>query len=99
MSFVVNWTFESERTFNDNISYLIEKWDTAVLNDFFNEVDNTIAHISNNPYLFPAYKTSETIRKCVLTKQITVYYKIVDDRTIDLLTFWNSYQNPKKLKL
>ena len=32
-------------------------------------------------------------------KQITLYYLVVSTKQIDLLTFWNNFQNPEYLKL
>lgn len=34
MSVRINWTTESERTFNQNLEYLAKEWDTVVLNKF-----------------------------------------------------------------
>lgn len=39
------------------------------------------------------------IQEVPVTKQITLYYKVLERDKIELLRFWNTYQNPKKLKL
>lgn len=39
------------------------------------------------------------IKQCVVRKQITLYYKHIEPDTIELLRFWNNYQDIKKLKL
>jgi hypothetical protein len=35
----------------------------------------------------------------VCTQRAILYNRIVDDETIDLLTFWNTAQDPGKLKV
>jgi plasmid stabilization system protein ParE len=95
----INWTPEAERTFSQNLEYLAYRWGNTVLLDFINKVDNALEVIASNPEAFPLHNTTPNVHKCVVVPQITVYYRIVDDSTIDLLTFWNNYQNPDKLKL
>ena len=98
MSLKVNWTSESERTFNQNLEYLSKEWDNTVMNHFLDRVDEVIKKIQINPLLFPLHRVEEQIHKCVIHERIILYYKVTDDR-IDLLTFWNTYQNPSRLNL
>lgn len=39
------------------------------------------------------------VKKCIVCKQITLYYKHVDINKIELLRFWNNFQDKNKLKL
>lgn len=99
MTYTIIWTPKSQETFRANIEYLSKEWEPAVLNDFLDRVREIILKIQSTPLLFPLYKKNKSARRCVVTEQITLYYRIVDESTIDLITFWNVYQNPKKLKL
>lgn len=99
MSYQVQWTPESKRTFNPNIEYLIREWDTQVTHNFLDRVDEVLGLIKHNPLLFPAHRPADNIHKCIVDKRIIVYYRIVDEQNIDLLTFWNTFQNPDNLKL
>lgn len=87
----INWTPEAERTFLQNLEYLTYRWN--------NKVDDSLQVIASNPKAFPPHNSTLNIHKCVVVPQITLYYRIVNDHTIDLLTFWNNYQSPDKLKL
>jgi plasmid stabilization system protein ParE len=95
----INWTAESERTFNQNLDYLTKEWDAVVLNSFFDRVDEVLELIRSNPELYPLHRPEENVHRCVVHERIMLYYRIVDDHTIDLLTFWNTTQDPDKLKL
>ena len=99
MSYILRWTSESERTFNQNLSYLEEEWDYQVINNFLDRVEEVLKTIEVNPQLYPLHRSRDTVRKCIVNKRITLYYKVIDDQHIDLLTFWNTYQNPDKLKM
>jgi len=99
MSVRINWTAESERTFNQNLEYLAKEWDTVVLNNFLDRVEETLERIRSNPKLYPLHRPQESVHRCVIHERIILYYRIVDDQTIDLLTFWNTAQDPDKLKV
>jgi len=98
MKRLVIWLPEAEFTFNENINFLARKWNLEVINNFLDRVDEVIDNIAENPYVYPAYENDKNIRKCVVTKHISLYYKILENR-IDLLTFWNNYQNPDDFEL
>ncbi|MCE7864385.1 MAG: hypothetical protein DYG99_12665 [Bacteroidetes bacterium CHB5] len=45
MSVRLNWTSESEKTFNQNLDYLSKEWDLPVLNGFLDRVEEALEHI------------------------------------------------------
>lgn len=98
MSYAISWMPEAEKTFNENIEYLARQWTLDVINNFLDRVDEVIETIEKNPFLYPTYREYDNIRKCPVTKQITLFYRI-KDKQVDLLTFWNNYQNPESLNL
>jgi plasmid stabilization system protein ParE len=99
MSRALRWTSESRRTFNQNLKYLAEEWDNQVINNFLDRVEEVLEKIKSNPELYALHRPMDKVYKCVVHKRIILYYKIVDDGRIDLLTFWNTYQDPDKLKV
>ena len=99
MSLKVGWTEESKTTFNENIEYLSSKWDIATINDFLGRVDEVVESISQNPKLYPMYRKSDKVHKCVLNKHIILFYRVANENRIDLITFWNTHKDPEKLKL
>lgn len=99
MSRVLRWTLESRITFNQNLEYLAEEWNSQVINNFLDRVEGVLEQIKNDPELYPIYRRTDKVYKCVIHKRIILYYKIVDEKHIDLLTFWNTYQDSDKLKV
>ena len=49
------------------------------------------------PISYPPFEKFPDIRKCVLTKHISLYYKI-NNKDIEVLTLFDTRQNPDKLK-
>lgn len=99
MSYTLRWTSESARTLKQNLEYLEEEWDNKVINNFLDRVEEVLETIKDNPQLYPLHRPKDDVRKCIVHKRIILYYKIIDDQHIDLLTFWNTYQDPDKLKI
>lgn len=99
MSVRINWTSESEKTFNQNLEYLSKEWDVVVLNRFLDRVEEVIETIKANPKLYPLHRAKENVYKCVVHERIVLYYKIADEEVVDLLTFWNTYQDPSRLNV
>jgi len=99
MSYFIHWTTEAKETFRQNIAYLEMDWNNTVINRFLDRVDEAIQNISENPFLYSSYQNSPDIRKCVVNKRIILYYRILDKQNIDLITFWNTYQDPDSLEL
>jgi hypothetical protein len=67
MSLKVNWTSESERTFNQNLEYLSKEWDNTVINHFLDRVDEVIKKVQINPLLFPLHSAEEEIHNVSFT--------------------------------
>ena len=99
MSFTLRWTTESVSTLKQNLYYLEYEWDNQVINNFLDRVEEILETIKTNPLLYPLHSAKDNVRKCVVNKRIILYYKIVDEQFIDLLTFWNTYRDPGKLKI
>ena len=94
----VLWSEEAKATFNQNILYLEKEWNQSVIDNFLDKTDTSISAISKHPLLFPIVGKGNKIHKCLVVTQVSLYYKIVGDE-IHLLTFWNNYKDPEKLKL
>lgn len=95
----VVWMAEASETFKYNVDYLLVEWGDQVCSDFILRVDEVIERIRSNPNIYPLVSKNDQIHRCVIVKQITLYYRIVSPAQIDLLTFWNNFQNPESLKL
>ncbi|MES2588268.1 MAG: hypothetical protein V4622_04755 [Bacteroidota bacterium] len=90
----ISWSKTAEKDFEENIIYLLEDWSEAVVFDFTTETERILKIISKSPKTFQKHKV-RNIHRVVLTKQITLFYKVKSDR-VELLRFWNNYKNPKK---
>lgn len=93
----VIWSPSSEKDLESILDYLQNNWDYQVLQSFIEITEKLINQISINPKLFPVIFEKKKIRKCVLTKHNTLFYR--ERRThIDILRIYDARQDPSKLK-
>lgn len=65
-------------------------------NEFVEKLDSAIEIIKNQPEIFPESKKGKGLRKCVITKQTTLYYRYNSEQ-INVVTIFDTRQNPNKL--
>ena len=91
------WSPSAESDLKSVLIYLDKKWSVLVVNQFINKVDSFVNLIAEEPKLFPIINKKHNVRKCVLTKQNTLYYRENKD-SIDIIRLFDTRQDPKKLK-
>lgn len=77
------------------LEYLEINWSKRELSSFIERTQNVIEYICDRPLLY-SYSKQSNIHKCIVTKQITLFYKIKETE-IQLLVFWDNRQSPQKL--
>lgn len=94
----INWSNSAKNDYWNNIDYLLKDWTEKEAYDFIEKVDAILQIIAINPKTFQktSYKNTHFVP---VTSQITIYYRILTKNTIELVRFWNNYQDPDKLKI
>ena len=93
----VVWSELAKADYWNNIKYLESDWTSKEVSNFLNKVDEVIELLRKGNVVFKPtiYKSTYQV---VIYKQITLYYRI-SDNCIELLRFWNNYQDNKKFDL
>ena len=101
MACKINWTETAWRTYVANIEYLEQAWTAKEISNFVLLVDKKLSSLAKHPQIGNhRNKKSPNIRVTVVHKRILLVYKHKPLKNeIDLLVFWNTYQNPRKLKV
>ena len=83
----------------DNIArYLETEWSVRVRDKFLEVLKKKIDQISRTPHMYEASSKKKTVRRCVLSKQTSLYYRAKKEE-IEIVTIQDTRQNPRKLKL
>jgi plasmid stabilization system protein ParE len=90
------WSHFSENDFANILDYLDKNWGQKVATDFIDLTENIINQISINPRQFPICYKRKKVRKCVLTKHNTIYYR--DGKlNVEILRIYDTRQDPNTL--
>ncbi len=92
----IKWTVKAKQDYDSILDYIFSDFSIKEVEKFVNLTEDTLFLISKNPLMFPKAKT-KNVRKCVLVKQVNIYYR-VNKNQIEVLTFWDNRRNPKGLK-
>ena len=69
------WSPDSERDLEIILEYLSDEWESSVAVKFLDIMEDLTKQISINPRQFPLIHNRLNIRKCVITKHNTLYYR------------------------
>lgn len=92
------WTDNALKELQKTVKYLEEHWTETELRNLVINLEKTLNLISNNPYLFQVSEIKKEVRRVVVLKLNTLYYR-VDENNIEILSFFSNRQNPKKRRL
>lgn len=95
MALKVFWTKRAEKSFDNIIDYLSTNWSEKEVRNFVRKTFTIIDYISEKPRMFP-YSIQLDIFNAVITKQTSLVYRLIEDKQIDILFFWDNRRNPKK---
>jgi len=65
----------AEKKLEKLFEYLLEKWSEKIKDEFIQKLNHNIEIIRVQPEIFPESKKGKKLRRCVITKQTTVYYR------------------------
>ena len=94
----VEWSDEAITQLSKIYDYLEQNWTGREIRKFSVRLERVIELIAQYPRMFAVSQHKKKVRRCILTKQNSLYYK-VDRHRIFIVTLFDNRQDPKKLKL
>ena len=91
------WSDEALSNLKGIITYLENNWTEKEIRKFALLLEHQLDFIKKNPLMFSFFKRGKKIRKAVLTKQVSIFYRI-ENEDIQIVTLFDNRQSPNKLK-
>lgn len=91
------WSPQAKKDYWQNIDYLEAEWTFQDVVNFIDKVEKTFDLLTKNNIEFISTNYKK-VNKVVITKHITLYYRL-NSNTVELLRFWNTYQDLENFKL
>ena len=77
--------------------YLLNNWGGKVCEAFLLRFEQVCASISDFPDIYPLINKKKKIRKCVLTRHNTIYFR-EHLHKIDIIAIFDTRRDPEKLQ-
>lgn len=97
MALTIYWSRRADNKFDKIISYIDDEWGEVVARAFVKKVYDFLDILIEFPEIGSIEHVERGIRGFVIVKQLTIFYKIKDDKII-LLNFFDNRQSPKRKK-
>jgi hypothetical protein len=94
---IISWSETAKIDYWNNIEYLEREWTLTEVYNFMDKVDELLDLLTKENLTFKPTDYKNTFQVPVV-KQINLYYRI-ENNTIELLRFWNNYQDLGKFHL
>jgi plasmid stabilization system protein ParE len=91
------WNKEAKSDYFENIDYLLKNWSEKEVQKFIDEVRHieVVLKKGNVDFQEIGYRR---VKRVVLRKQITLFYKINNMAEVEFLRFWNNHKDIKRLR-
>jgi plasmid stabilization system protein ParE len=97
MSLSVVISERAEKNLDKIVTYLELEWSERVKQNFINKLFKAVQQIADKPLMYPASEIKKNVRRCVVSKHTTVYYKF-SSTELEIITIQDNRQNPAFLK-
>ncbi|MFC0342699.1 type II toxin-antitoxin system RelE/ParE family toxin [Epilithonimonas hispanica] len=95
--FEILWTDLALEELAQTVEYLEQEFSEKEIESLGNEIERILSIITYNPAIFP-FLDKFKIRKVIILKFNTLYYRIINDR-VEIISFFSNRQNPDKANI
>ena len=92
------WTDFALKELENTIEYIEQNWSEKELKNLAEKLEETLNLISKNPDIFQVSEFKKDVRRVVVLKFNTIYYRL-NNNQIEILSFFSNRQEPDKRKL
>ncbi len=89
----VDWTELALDDLNNIVNYLQVNWNSAVIENFIQLTERTLEFISCYPKMYRMVNKGKRVRRCVLTSQNSLYYRVFKGR-IQVIRIYDNRRKP-----
>ncbi len=89
MDYNIQWSEESINNLEEILEYLTSKWTQREVDNFKTKLSRQLELIRNNPLMFPISEYNKKLRKGVLSRQTTIFYKVQENTVFIVYLFVN----------
>ena len=97
MPFKIRYSLRARQEEIEVLEYLLNKFGQKKAKEVYERIEQMLEKIATMPEMFPASKKQKGLRKCVFSKQTSIYYRVSGDY-IEVISFRANRKDPDKFK-
>ncbi|MCX6148928.1 MAG: type II toxin-antitoxin system RelE/ParE family toxin [Ignavibacteriales bacterium] len=90
------WTKSAQQDLEKILDYLKVEWTETTAFDFLTKLENQLKILNQFPFIGKIIFKPKLIRAFVFSKQVTIIYRLIDNKIV-ILKLFDNRQSPKKL--
>ena len=94
----VVWTDHALIELRQAISYLEQNFSDREIQQLASKIESTLSLIATQPAMYPASPQRKGVRRAVIMRFNTLYYR-VEGQQIEVISFFSNRQDAEKVKL
>ena len=99
MSYTITWTQEAISTFEERIAYLNTHWNEREIINFKKRVTEYLKILEVEPLMAKKPGRFKNVHIGLILKQVSLVYRVkATTKEIELISFIDNRQNPKRIK-
>ena len=92
--YLIIWSPLAEETYLKTLSLILDRWTVKEAEDFEAKVESLIQKLKMHQHLCPPSDKQKSLRRCVISPQTSLVYRIKDN-IIELVAFFNNRSEHK----
>jgi len=92
----ITWTKVATTSYDNYLYFLNQQWNTEVVNTFRQLLNEKIKILTAYPKSGAVFYNSKRIRRLVIHRNTSIYYKLLSDEILILL-IWDNRADPQEL--
>ncbi len=89
------WTDHALDELEKAVEYLQLNFTDAEITSLAKAIESTLSHIDRNPSMYPESAKANGIRRAVILRFNTLYYRVnVNEQQVEILSFFSNRQDP-----
>ncbi|MEX2592884.1 MAG: type II toxin-antitoxin system RelE/ParE family toxin [Anditalea sp.] len=98
MALTVRYSLRARHEEIELLEYVVRKFGQKKAKEIYVCIEKTLDRISKAPEMYRESNKRKGLRKCVFSKQTSIYYRIREDQ-IEVVSFRPNRKDPKKFKV
>ncbi len=97
MALSVRYSLRAKQEEIELLEYILGKFGQKSAKEVFDMIEKVLENVRNIPEMYPVSNKQKGLRKCVFSKQTSIYYRIHADH-IEVVSFRPNRKDPKNFK-